>query len=35
MAATVPKWNNNVQFSTLLSWKLGDSFDLDVVEIAK
>ena len=29
----MPKWNNNVQFSTFLSWKLGDSFDVDVVEI--
>jgi len=33
MAATVPMSNNNVQFSTYLSWKLGDSFDVDVVEI--
>ena len=37
IAATMPKSNNNVdlQFSTLLSRKLGDLFDLDVVEIAK
>jgi hypothetical protein len=28
----VPK-SNNVQLSTYLSWKLSDSFDVDVVEI--
>jgi hypothetical protein len=33
MAASKGIKLNNVQFSTYLSWKLGDSFDVDVMEI--